>query len=95
MSKEDTPIKFHDFVTELLIDLAGEDDEEPGDDLKESMAELTDILFESLSFKVTGDSRPFSYVCRTNSWRQNVQAEENHLSGQQQPRYLVDVSVYG
>ena len=55
MSKEDTPIKFHDFVTELLIDLAGEDDEEPGDDLKESMAELTDILFESLSFKVTGD----------------------------------------
>lgn len=54
MSTSDTKLAFHDQITEVLADLASDDDG-PDQDLVEAMANLTDILLESLSFKVTGE----------------------------------------
>jgi hypothetical protein len=54
MDTSDTKLAFHDQVTAILADLAA-DDEGPDDDLIEAMGNLTDILFESLNFKVTGE----------------------------------------
>ena len=50
----DTKLAFHDQVTAVLADLAADDDG-PDEDLMEAMANLTDILFESLDFQVTGE----------------------------------------
>jgi hypothetical protein len=54
MNKADTSLAFHDHITEVLADLAADDDG-PDEYLREAMGDLTDILLESLDFTVTGD----------------------------------------
>ena len=56
MNTADTALAFHDLVTELLVELAADDDE-PGDDLVDDMRNLADLLFEALNFKVTEEGK--------------------------------------
>ena len=54
MSDSETALAFHDLVTEILVDLAADEDE-ADDELTEAMAGVTDMILDSLNFEVTGE----------------------------------------
>lgn len=54
MSNPDTALAFHDFITDILTDLAADEDG-PDADLREAMAGVTDMILESLRFSVTSE----------------------------------------
>jgi hypothetical protein len=56
MNNSDTALAFHDLVTNVLVELAADDDA-PDDELVDDMRNLTDLLFEALNFKVVEDGK--------------------------------------
>lgn len=52
MNATDAQLAIHDFISELLAELGAEEGESPDAELLSQMQQLTDLIFEGLTFHV-------------------------------------------